>query len=224
MKFNKLLIGLMAIAPFALASCNNAVSYEDLQSWIAGHYTHGSTEADKSPAIATFIWDYHATTSNGPGMTIVKEVFTTLSTKAKKLGISDGVIYFPGDKDKPSIGEEKNVGIINYIYPLNITELGKLNKDKDNVGHFGKKSLNKDKVWDGTYKETFKIYDNALTVSSTEEFSTSALGADPIDVSCTYAYNQEGYLAGYAFKIGRHYIDSDNIVKLKVSVELEYSH
>lgn len=221
MKFNKVLLGLMVVAPFTLASCNNAMSYEAVESWIENHYT--KSDSERPDAVATFFWDYHATTSTGVGMQVVEDVFGKLKELARELGIDEKVIYFPG-KDNP-IGENKNVGIASKIYPLNLKALHELNPGTEYEGHFGKRRLNDDKSWDGhSYKETFKVYDNALTVTSTEDFSTTAMGSKKIDVSCAYAYNQEGYLSGYGFKIGRYFIDSDNIVKLKVTVELEYSH
>lgn len=219
MKFNKIMIGLMAIAPFTLASCNNAMSYKDIQDWVSKHYI--KTAEEPRAVITTFHWDYHATKSDGRGMEVVDKIFKTLAIKAKtQLGI-DNVIYFPG-ADKVE-GETKDVSIHNVITPLNKTELDNLNEGTNHQGHYGKRNEKEGKEWDGTYKETFKIYDNALTVSSNEDMDTGT-GNDKFEVSCLYAYNAEGYLTGYGFKIGRYYINTNNIIKLKVTLEFEYSH
>lgn len=204
MKFRKLLFGL-AVTPFMLASCSNAVTYQDIQSWVKDHYK----ATEQLPAIATVYWDFHATKSNGVGMKVVQEIFTHLQNKAQQIGeFKEGVIRFPDD-GRPT-GEVKEVNKVNEVYPLNI----------DALKHFGKQ----DKDDPNKYLETFKIYNNALTVTSTEDLFSTDKETYIENVSCTYVYNTIGYLTGYGFKIGRHYIDSENIVKFKVTVEFEYSH
>lgn len=214
MKFKKLLFGLAGF-PLLLASCSqNILSYDETKTWIKNHYDK-STESLNT--LITLGWDYHATTNNEKALSVVRSIFDTLKEEAFLETEEDlsGIIHFP--EGKGTIGEEVR------IEPECIIKIPPLTSSI--FDHYGKEDPDKA----GTYIESFRINNNALTTMYTNDLplSLALVGADKIpNVSFVRVYNDKGYITGYGIKISKYIPDEtekDTVVKLKITLNFEYS-
>lgn len=190
MKFNKLILGLAA-APLILASCSNKITYEQAKQWVANHYT----KSDTKNVYATVDWDYHASVLGSTAESAIKAFFAEIRGYLQIESSHEDYLPYPG-KDN-TIGTKRIVEQTISYPPLNETYFVSL--------------FNEDSC-------TFKIIDNALTVT---ESKTSSQGNS---YSRAYAYNQEGYMTGFGQKLNKLKINDQNIIKITVTIDFEYAY
>ncbi|MCQ2792750.1 MAG: hypothetical protein MJ208_04445 [Bacilli bacterium] len=205
MKCRKLLVGLIALLPLTFESCSNAVTYERAKEWVRTNYTE--IFDDPWYAIATFTWDYHATVGDKAMGVVEKLMGGTKETRgkdgilAKIIPQFKNVVYFPGSDQNKLIGKSIIVYEPLLIHPLT-------------SDHFD------DEYFGYSENDSYKINNKELTVTHTIE----ELEVDSYKFKCTiiHVHNRYGFYRGIGFKIGYGYMDSENIVKLKVITEFTY--
>ena len=202
MKFNKVLIGLMAVVPFALTSCTRAMSRDATLSWIKNHYKIDTSET--LPALALTEWNYRNIKGTRAFDIVEKQIIDDIVNEEHIEGLSSLIPDLHG----PLSGHEYRIGVDTKIVPLNETTFNATTFSTDS----------KDDV--------FKIKDDSLNVTYKRkyEYEKDAKG-NPKYVTTTNVrnYNKKGYCTDYGCKVDGKWIDKDNSIKFKITLHFIYA-
>ncbi len=183
--------------PFTLNSCSSVMTYDSVKSWVSTNYI--GDDSYPRAAIATFSWDYHGTT----GPKAIEEVKRLMNDYLPTIipEFKD-VIYYP---DGVTIGQRIVVYHTLWITPLTNKNFGTTYYKEEDCK-----------------KTTFRIHNNEL--SATDSLVVNGVESEETKYNSTivHVHNRHGYYRGIGFKIGRGFIDKENIIKLKVIIDLTY--